>query len=399
MRVPAPSALICLAAFVLASTFAAGCGNAGRLTAPETDAGPPLVDQQATPETRALYGNLLRLMDEGQILFGQQDATAYGVGWWPEAGEPAATTEARADIRRVSGDYPAVYGWNVAFAGIRPLGVDSVDFGRMRELVLAAYRRGGVNTFAWHAPNPATGGGAGDTTRVMGELLPGGQHHVAFRAQLDGVAGYFETLRPAPDASPIPLIFRPFHEHNGSWFWWGQRHATPEEFVAVWRYTVEYLRDERGLHNVLYAYSPDLFEGRAEYLERYPGDAYVDVLGFDDYYDFYGEGRSPQLFTEQMRVVAGLAQEKGKVAALTEFGLDGITDPDWYTTVFLPALRADALGSRIAYMMTWRNARPSHHYVPYPGHPAVEDFRTFLADPSILMGADAPGLYRPHRRR
>ena len=55
------------------------------------------------------------------------------------------------------------------------------------------------------------------------------------------------------------------------------------DYQALWRMTVEYLRDEKGLHNLLYVYSPDVFETEAEYLERYPGDAYVDVLGSDDY--------------------------------------------------------------------------------------------------------------------
>ena len=57
--------------------------------------------------------------------------------------------------------------------------------------------------------------------------------------------------------------------------------------------TVDYLRDSCGLHNVLYAYSPDRSRidmssestCEAGYLYAYPGDEYVDVLGFDDYWD------------------------------------------------------------------------------------------------------------------
>ena len=46
---------------------------------------------------------------------------------------------------------------------------------------------------------------------------------------------------------------------------------------------MDYLRDEKGLHNLLFAYSTDVFTEEENYLEHYPGHEYVDVLGYDDY--------------------------------------------------------------------------------------------------------------------
>ena len=55
------------------------------------------------------------------------------------------------------------------------------------------------------------------------------------------------------DTTDIPIIFRPFHEPNGGAFWWGDRHATPEQYKALWRFTVGYPRDRKGLHNIIWA--------------------------------------------------------------------------------------------------------------------------------------------------
>lgn len=43
----------------------------------------------------------------------------------------------------------------------------------------------------------------------------------------------------------IPVIFRPYHEHNGDWFWWGKGVNSEEDYIKLWQFTVEYLRDEK----------------------------------------------------------------------------------------------------------------------------------------------------------
>ena len=147
--------------------------------------------------------------------------------------------------------------------------------------VEAAFDRCGVNTFCWHIWNPATGENLYDTTPAVAAILPGGDKHDAYRRDLDNIAAFAKNLR-GKAGQPVPLIFRPFHEHTGSWFWWGQKHCTTNEFVALWLFTVKHLRDQAGVHNFLYAYSPGNAYGRREdYWERYPGDPYVDILGYD----------------------------------------------------------------------------------------------------------------------
>jgi mannan endo-1,4-beta-mannosidase len=185
-------------------------------------------------------------------------------------------------------------------------------------------------------------------------------------------------------------VFRPFHEHTGNWFWWGAAHTTDDEYVALWRYTVGYLR-ERGLTNLLFAFSPGGGElkSEADYLFRYPGDAYVDVMGVDHYYD-----TDVKSLVRAVEITVAVADERGKVAALTEFGLrDGLselTPPNWFSKNFLEPLVGNQRTSRIAYALAWRNANVDHCFVPYPGHQTAADFRRVCDDPRILLEGDLP---------
>ncbi len=185
---------------------------------------------------------------------------------------------------------------------------------------------------------------------------------------------------------------------SGGWFWWGARHATPDEYRRLWRFAVEYLRDRRGVHNLLYANSPDVFDSADDYLARCPGDAYVDVLGFDDYQSV----RTPatrDVFVRRLQDVAALAAARGKLAALTETGVEGVPDSLWWTGTLLPALAHDALSRRVAWVMVWRNAPrsaalPHHFFAPYAGQASAADFASFRRDPLLAFGGDVPNPYR-----
>lgn len=340
-----------------------------------------LVDKQATQETKALFINLQQLAPKG-ILFGHQESLAYGVEWKKEKG--------RSDVKDVCGSYPAVYGWDIGKIG-SPKNIDGVLYKDMIRWNKEAFQRGGMNTYSWHMDNPTSGGNSWDTTRTVADIIPGGSKHEFYKKKLDKIARFFKKLKVGK--KPIPIVFRPFHEHTGSWFWWGKRHTTPEEFVKLWRFTVEYLRDEKNLHNLLYAYSTDIFSTKEQFMHFYPGDAYVDIVGFDDYYDFIRNDIKG--FVKQLKSVVEIAEERNKIAALTETGSEAIPSKNWWTDVLLKNIKADATGSRIAWILAWRNANPSHHYVPYnKEHISAEDFIKFRKDPFTFFEDDLPDLYK-----
>src|SRR5690606_6956609 len=148
-----------------------------------------------------------------------------------------------------------------------------------------------------------------------------------------------------------PIIFRPFHEHTGNWFWWGKAHVEERDYQALWRYTVDHLRSARGLPNLLLAFSPSGFHVSSPetYLYGYPGDDYVDMFGFDHYYRDDGEA-----LVTVSELVVGLAERRGKIPAITEFGPHGgVNHPalshDWINQRFLEPLSASRAALGIAY--------------------------------------------------
>jgi mannan endo-1,4-beta-mannosidase len=349
-----------------------------------------LVDKKATAETRALFRNLQRIPEHG-YLFGHQDTDAYGVTWKAE--------QSRSDVKDVTGDFPALHGWDLGKIG-RPLNIDSVDFEKMLGWMKAAYKRGAVNTISWHLDNPLTGESTWSKGDAAKESLPGGKAHTKYLEHLNHLADFLAKCK-SESGEMIPIIFRPLHEHNGDWFWWGKGVASEQDYINLWKFTVQFLRDQRNLHHLIYAFSPDrsrldLKNFRTSYLYAYPGDEWVDVLGYDDYQDVRANDqnvkkRMQDLITG-MKELSGLATEKNKIAALTETGQEKIPESKFFTDFVLKALAADP-SMRISYIMFWRNARKDHHYVPYKGHPAEKDFAAFYKDPRTLFESDIANMY------
>lgn len=371
--------------FLSICVLLSACSTDARNLQPDVD----LVDPDATPETRLLYFNLKQLAP-GHLLFGHQDDLAYGVTWKREAG--------RSDVKDVTGAYPAVYGWEL---GDLELGasenLDGVNFEEMKQWIREGYERGGVITLSWHMDNPASKGSSWDTTRAVHTILPGGEHHEMYKTWLNRFADFARDLVTGPadsqdNGTPVPVIFRPFHEHTGSWFWWGGKNVTPEEYVQLWRFTVDYLRDEMDLHNLIYAYSTDVFETEADYLKHYPGDDYVDLLGYDDYQALRSDEGVADM-TRRLRTLVQLAESRGKIAALTETGANRIEEPTWWTNRLLKAIKSDSLSQRIVYALVWRNADERQYFAPYAGHTSAPDFVEFYQDPFVLFGDELPELY------
>lgn len=353
----------------------------------DADANQNLVDKNATKETKALYQNLMQMQNKGNVIFGQQDATVYGRKWVGDSN--------RSDSKDVSGDHPGLIGLD--FLGLET--TDKNSFNAKRNELLQAtkdtYSRGGIVTFCWHMANPVNGGSFywKDNPKVaVAEILPNGKFHHEYKRYLKVIASFVNDCR-GEKAELIPIIFRPFHEYDGDWFWWGDGHRTKDEFISLWKYTVTYLRDELRVRNFLYAFSPDCkFTTKEEYLEYYPGDNYVDIMGMDNYWDFRPDGaNNPHLAENKLSILSNLATERNKVAALTETGLEGITNPTWYTNVLYPILSR----VKVAYAQVWRNANESatHYYVPTKGHPAVADFKKFSKKRIIYFEKKLPNMY------
>jgi len=354
-----------------------------------SQAGMKLIDKQATTETKNLYFNLIKLSKD-HILFGHQHATQYGHGWQGD--------ENRSDVKSVTGSHPAVIG--VDFSGLsgRPDSIIEKNKTAMRKTIADTYNRGGVTTVAWHFSNPVTPTDFywkdSISAPAVKMIIPGGSYHEKYKQILQTIGNFAKSVK-GKDGKIVPMIFRPYHEFDGDWFWWGRSHCTIEEFTGLWTFTVSYLRDSLDVHNFIYAFSPDnKFNSEAEYLERYPGNEWVDMVGFDDYGDFgrYGIYKLDSGIIK-LKIVNDFALKANKLAAFTETGLESIPNTTWWTETLLKSLQKNKL--QMAYVLVWRNdvSSPTHFYAPFPGQASEKDFIKFYDDPYTLFEKDLPGMY------
>ena len=205
-----------------------------------------------------------------------------------------------------------------------------------------------------------------------------------FLEQLDKVAEFFKGLKDN-DGTPIPFIFRPWHEMDGTWFWWGSQACTATQFKELFRETVNYLRHEKGLSLMVVAYSPDKgFNSRESYLTWYAGDDVVDILGSDNYFDFTKPNGLAEV-VQKLHIVIETAKEKNKLAAFTETGCTNVTDSTWFTSKLGVILNDSLIKKEVSYVMVWRNASTHHFFFPYPNHNAASNALEFTNDSTILL--------------
>lgn len=365
--------------------LAVACGSRSG-NPPDTGAdsprGPVLSDPSATTMASALYANLYELAPD-RVLLGHQDALAYGIGW--------SGDDFRTDINDAYGDHPALFGWDLGHMGDAE-NIDGVPFDQMVTWAIAAYERGGINTYSWHMRNYAIGGSSWDTDSCVEACLPGGEVHEHYREKLDQAAQFFSSLKTA-EGELIPVIFRPFHEMTGGWFWWGTRSCSPEQYKELFRYTIDYLREEKGQHQLIIAYSTDVFTTPEQYMTFYPGDGYVDVMAFDDYHGLNNK-EAASATVNRLEILDSLSAAHGKLMAVSETGLETIPDDKWFTEVVLPTLKASSSTRKAAWILFWRNGRPDHFYAPHPGHATVPDFRQFMDDPLMVSLSELPPMYQ-----
>jgi Glycosyl hydrolase family 26 len=373
-----------LLCFMLAYSISA---QANRVKPKSSFSGFP-IDKNATPQTLNLYSNLKKYLNKG-TLFGHQDDLAYGVGWKYVPG--------KSDVKEVTGDYPAVYGFELGRLELdHTVNLDGVPFDSMRSYIQKIYERGGVTTLSWHLNNPLTGKTAWDPEPgTVKSILPGGEKNDLYKTWLDKVAVFILSLT-GKNGEPIPIIFRPFHELNGNWFWWGKDHCTPEEFQQLWHFTISYLRDNKNIHQLLYAYNTDRFASKEDYLLKYPGDEWTDVIGFDVYQRKGGPEGNAEFIKDldnMFTMLEEMSIQKNKIPALTEFGYAQVPDSTWWTNVLYKALE----NHKISYALAWRSAgfKPSgeaEYYLPFKGQVSEKDFIKFYQKPNILFQKDVTKL-------
>ncbi|MTH15777.1 glycosyl hydrolase [Flavobacterium sp. LC2016-01] len=361
-----------------------------------TNAATYLVDANGTKETVALFYNLKKLA-KTKTAIGQQDAFN---SYYQDAGGDS-------DIKKNTGYDPALLGSDFMFITDKSNdGTASNWFYQQEQKIVsdakAAYAKGMINTFCWHLrePNKEESFYADDLTSeqkttAFRSILPGGVNNEWYKKKLDKVASVVSNLKGA-NGELIPIIFRPFHEFDGSWFWWGANFSTADEYKKAYQFTVDYLKNTKGVHNILYAFSPDnSYTTQTDYLSRYPGDSYVDILGMDNYGDFNNQGQTgADRANSKLKILSDYAKAKVKIAALTETGFRVTsTTPaitDWFSTLLYSSLTKNEV--QISYVMFWNNNKDGY-YVPNGSVSNASDFKTYSAKTKSALVNSLPKMY------
>lgn len=341
---------------------------------------------QHTKESKKVLSILQKASRRKAPLFGHQDALMYGQNWWIDENNNLFD---KSDVYDVCGKYPYVAGFDLGnIEKGRERNIDRCLFRQMKEAAIVHYRRGGLITFSWHMSNPVTNGNAWDCTQynVVDRILNDPEIHRKFIEWLDKGAEFLNQLID-DKGRKIPVILRPFHECNMDGFWWSGKICTDEEFIKLWRLTFDYLVMQKGMTQLIWAYSPHDIKTEEEISSRYPGDSYVDIIGYERYQlgaNNYEEGveRFREGASHGLDETIAFAQKHKKKIAFTETGFTGIPYNEWWTEALGKAIK----GKKISYILVWRNGvSESYYFGPCPKSESVPNFNLFLKQNKVRL--------------
>jgi len=223
------------------------------------------VNPAATESTKKVLNYLTNLKGKG-LLTGQQNLASDVMKWSNE-------------VVQVTGKYPALLGEDFSYG-------NEAHYKRL-DIVNAAidqWKNGGLVTISWHQVNPDSWDGSGNEGSFSDTQVPMSQErfnelfqdsteiHKKYLAHLDTIATYLKLLQN----SGVVVLWRPYHEMNGTWFWWGNK----SNFKNLWKLMYERFTVFHQLNNLIWVWSPNIGRPIADY---YPGDSLVDMVGLDGY--------------------------------------------------------------------------------------------------------------------
>jgi mannan endo-1,4-beta-mannosidase len=268
------------------------------------------------------------------------------LGWWHEGWCNNPDYSLWPFIAQETGRVPALYGGEIWTSDV------AVEVSKLTQMWNART----LITLQWHAPNPAVPGSTawvGPSNPALSadqwkELMTSGSAlNDEWLAQIDKTAGYLKQLMEAG----VPVIWRPFHESHGDWFWWGTRHRPIGAARALYQMMFDRFTKHHGLDNLIWNWNT----GGTDIDTTYPGAKYVDIVSMDAY--------GGPLSEAQYRAMLPF----GKLMAWGEWGLD---DQSYVTPTWILSHQP-----RIIYVMQWYGGCTS-------GSASPTAYKTFFSDPN-----------------
>ena len=236
-----------------------------------------LTNENASENAKALYAYICDVYGE-HVLTGQQEST------WMDGGNADYEMEYLMDK---TGKLPAIRGLDF---------IDN-DFDGCVSRAKEWYNKGGIVTICWHCDQNFSRGYQqclnGNLSNWDKALTPGTDEYDKLVAGMDKGA---QALKQLADEG-VPVLWRPFHELDGKWFWWGK--GGEENFIKLWRLMYDRYTNYWGLDNLIWVCG--FSQNGLNYANWYPGDEYVDIAGADS----YNGGSEPGLYNQCKQVVKG----------------------------------------------------------------------------------------------
>lgn len=247
-----------------------------------------LANPNATCATRNLYSYIASLPNNStkRVISGQEAGSGnptYNV-YSAAQGYPLYVTALKTATGKLVGlagfDYSADPTPGYHFPQI----TDSTVLATVNTTIISHWNQGGIVTVMFGANNPWTGGAGGDTSttghRITDAITPGTTAYTNWIAQLDAVAAALSQLQDAG----VVVLWRPFHEMNGNWFWWGSP-TIAQDYKDLWQHMFNYFTNTKHLNNLIWVYaaSSGVTNPQNSVNTYYPGDSYVDIVGIDGY--------------------------------------------------------------------------------------------------------------------
>lgn len=259
------------------------------------------VNPHASPEARSLLQYFYSISGK-YILAGQHNYPNH-ISRWTDR------------VYDLTAKYPALFGEDFGFSGGEDK--DSVESRpAMIAEVKRQYENGAVVTLTWHAVRPTDDEPVTFRDSVQGHLTdfewnelltPGTDLYNRWCAQVDVIAGFLKQLRDAH----VPVLFRPYHEMNGGWFWWGGRPGKNGS-QALYRQLFDRFVNYHKLNNLIWVWNVNAPSNPAMDINNYfPGREYVDLLTEDNYGEF-----QQKMYEDMLTLAAGKPIALGEVGAL-----------------------------------------------------------------------------------
>ncbi|WP_339245151.1 glycosyl hydrolase [Paenibacillus sp. FSL F4-0243] len=306
---------------------------------------PPAIpsNPSASEEAKQLLSNLVNLRGKG-ILSGQHDYLE-------------SPDELVHKLKNTSGQNAVLHGYELGAINNQPEGTIAEQRQAVIDSAMEWHQEGGIVAMTFHQSLPGTSPEWSNVNRSLSQekfntyVTPGTAQYKSLISDLDEIAGYLGQLRDAG----VPVLWRPYHEMNGGWFWWGKK----DNFSALWNIVYDRFVNTHQLNNLLWVWNPNAPNEWADpYAAYYPGADKLDVLAADIYNNDY-----KQSYYEDL-----LALADGKPIGIGESGQ--LPNPEILTEK----------QNKWVYMMTWGKLLTENN--------TLQSIKSFMNDSFIVSRED-----------